>query len=117
MIELGPGAFACGVCGAVYPDSAQAQTCESFPVEPETVQPGTMIRVGNASAHAGPGLVSTSFVLGLDDPRGEAHTRYYRASFLWGRADFRLDEFEVVGPATHQEWREAVEREVGESQS
>jgi hypothetical protein len=51
-----------------------------------------------------------SYLLGLDDPRGEAHVRIYRASFLWGRADFKVDEFESLGEVSEAEWREAVAR-------
>jgi hypothetical protein len=53
--------------------------------------------------------VRTSYLLGLADPRGPAHARIYRASFLWGRADFRYGELTVRGPATEAEWRAEIE--------
>jgi len=106
----GPFAFECEVCGSVYADRDLAGTCEVFPAEPETIAPGTLVRAREGGAGTGLGWVTKSFLLGLDDPRGQAHLRLYRASFLWGRADFREQDLEPLGPATEAEWRAAVER-------
>ena len=110
MTEIGPFAFACDACGSVYTDRDRAVVCESFPVEPEAIAPGCLVRAVEGGPGTGLGRTSGSFLLGLDDPRGEAHIRLYRASFLWGRADFRASELESLGPATDAEWRAAVAR-------
>ena len=110
MKGVGPFAFACEVCGSVYSDRDLAGACEVFPAEPETIAPGTLVRAREAGPATGLGRVASSFLLGLEDPRGQAHIRLYRASFLWGRADFRESELESLGPATEAEWRAAVER-------
>ena len=110
MKQTGPFAFECEVCGSVYTERDLAASCELFPAEPETIAPGTLVRAREAGPGTGLGWVTASFLLGLDDPRGQAHIRLYRASFLWGRADFREYELEPLGPATEAEWRAAVER-------
>ena len=110
MKQLGPFAFVCEVCGSVYTDRDRAGACEVFPAEPETIAPGTLVRAREAGPATGLGWVTKSYLLGLDDPRGQAHIRLYRASFLWGRADLRDNELEALGPATEAEWRAAVER-------
>src|SRR5512145_2726919 len=98
----------CVVCGSVYPDQAVADRCASAPAEAESIVRGTLVRPVAAGAGTGLGWVTGSFLLGLDDPRGDAHTRLYRANFLWGRADFRLGELESLGEVTEAAWREAV---------
>jgi len=110
VTEIGPFAFACDTCGSVYSDRDRAVVCESIPAEPETIAAGSMVRAREGGAGTGLGRTTGSFLLGLDDSRGEAHIRLYRASFLWGRADFRASELESLGPATEAEWRAAVER-------
>ena len=82
-------------------------------MQAETLVRGTLVRPVAAGEGTGLGWVTGSFLLGLEDPRGEAHVRFYRASFLWGRADFRAGDLESLGPATQSEWMEAVAR--GES--
>ena len=109
MNELGPFAYACEVCGTVYSDRDLAGACEVFPAEPETIPPRTLVRARHGGPGTGLGYVTKSFLLGLEDPRGQAHIRLYRANFLWGRADFRAGELEPLGPATEAEWRAAVE--------
>ena len=42
MIEVGPFAFQCEVCGSVYSDRDLAGACEVFPAEPETIPRGTL---------------------------------------------------------------------------
>jgi hypothetical protein len=106
--QLGPFAFVCEVCESVYTDRDLAGACEVFPAEPETIAPGTLVRARDAGPATGLGWVTKSFLLGLDDPRGQAHIRLYRASFLWGRADLRYYELESLGPATEAEWRAAI---------
>jgi len=108
--QVGPFAFTCEVCDSVYDDRDLAGACEVFPAEAETIAPGTLVRAREAGPATGLGRVTGSFLLGLEDPRGPAHIRLYRASFLWGRADFRAPELEPLGPATDAEWRAAVER-------
>ncbi len=110
MKQTGPFAFECEVCGSVYTDRDLAGACEVFPAEPETIPAGTLVRAKSGGAGTGLGWLTKSFLLGLDDPRGQAHIRLYRANFLWGRADFRADDLEPLGPATEAEWRAAVER-------
>lgn len=110
MRQAGAFAFECEVCGSVYTDRDLAGACEVFPAEPDAIPAGTLVRAREAGPGTGLGRVTASFLLGLDDPRGQAHIRLYRASFLWGRADFRVHELEPLGPATEAEWRAAVER-------
>ena len=110
MKEHGPFAFSCEVCGSIYTDRDLAGACEVFPAEPDEIPPGTLVRAREGGAGTGLGRVTTSYLLGLEDPRGQAHIRLYRASFLWGRADFRASDLESLGPATEAEWRAAVER-------
>jgi hypothetical protein len=110
VIEVGPFAFQCEVCGSVYSDRDLAGACEVFPAEPETIPPGTLVRAREGGPGTGLGWVKKSYLLGLEDPRGQAHIRLYRASFLWGSADFRAGDLEPLGPATEAEWRAAVER-------
>jgi hypothetical protein len=99
----------CPVCGTVYDDEERAARCAAVRAEPEEIAPGTLVEVRGAAPATGPGLIARSFLLGLDDPRGEAHTRFYRANFLWGRADLRAADLIARGPATEAEWRAAVE--------
>jgi hypothetical protein len=103
-------AFICAGCGSVYSAKEVAEPCESTPAEPETLARGTLVRPVAAGEGTGLGWVTGSFLLGLDDPRGEAHVRFYRASFLWGRADFRAADLESLGTVSEAEWREAVAR-------
>jgi len=110
VIETGPFAFSCEACGSVYMDRDRALACESIPVEEEAIPAGMLVRAVGAGANTGLGRTTASFLLGLDDPRGQVHIRLYRASFLWGRADFRREELEVLRPATDEEWRAAVAR-------
>jgi len=108
--DAGADHHPCSVCGSIYRTADEASRCERAPVEPERISPGTIVEVSPEDAPAtGPGYVRTSYLLGLDDPRGPAHTRMYRASFLWGRADFRFGELSVRGPATEAEWRAEIE--------
>jgi hypothetical protein len=94
----------------MYDSAERAERCAAAPVEPEEIPPGTIVDVpGQDAAATGPGLVRNSYLLGLDDPRGAAHARIYRASFIWGRADFRAGELVVRGPATEAEWRAEIE--------
>lgn len=94
MTDPGTAASACAVCGSVYPDPADAVRCRAFPAEADELARGTLVRVRAAGAGTGLGWVRGSFLLGLDDPRGAPHTRFYRANFLWGRADFRIGDLE-----------------------
>jgi hypothetical protein len=110
VTSTGPFAFACDVCGSVYTDRDRAGACEAFPAEPEEIAPGTLVRAREAGPATGLGWLKRSYLLGLDDPRGQAHIRLYRAAFLWGSADFRVGELEPLGPASEAEWRAAVER-------
>ena len=71
---------------------------------------GFLVLAREGGPGTGLGWVRKSFLLGLDDPRGQAHLRLYRASFLWGRADLIASDLEPLGPATEAEWRAAVER-------
>lgn len=103
-------AFLCDVCGSIYADATEAVRCASTAEESESICRGTLVRPVAAGAGTGLGWVTGSYLLGLDDPRGEAHVRHYRANFLWGRADFRLGELESLGVVSEAEWREAVAR-------
>ena len=110
MRQVGPFAFACEVCGSIYTDRDLAGACEVFPAEADEIPAGTLVCAREGGPGTGLGRVTTSFLLGLEDPRGQAHIRLDRASFLWGRADFRASQLESLGPATEAEWRAAVER-------
>ena len=110
MMDSPTSAYICAVCGSVYPAKETADRCASSPTEPEMLEKGTLVRPVAAGEGTGVGWLTGSYLLGLDDPRGEAHTRVYRANFLWGRADFRLGELESLGVVTEAEWREAVAR-------
>jgi hypothetical protein len=103
-------AFICDVCGSVYPEKEVAERCASVLAEPEALERGMLVRPVAAGDGTGLGWVTGSFLLGLDDPRGGAHVRFYRASFLWGRADFIVGDLEPLGVVTEAEWREAVAR-------
>ena len=100
----------CSVCGSMYASAEEAARCALVPAPPEEIPPGTLVEAAGAAPETGPGYLTRSFLIGLDDPRGPAHTRFYRVSFLWGRADFRAEELVSHGPATEAEWREAVHR-------
>lgn len=110
MTDSHTSAFLCAVCGSVYPDQGVAERCEAIVAETEVHVRGTLVRPVDAGEGTGLGWVTGSYLLGLDDPRGDAHVRLYRASFLWGRADFRVGEIESLGVVTEAEWREAVAR-------
>src|SRR5689334_9654550 len=114
MKSFGSSAHACEVCGSIYTDAEQALACEAVAPDPEVIPPDTLVEVVDGAAETGPGQVTRSFLLGLGDPRGAAHSRFYRARFLWGTADFRAGDLRSLGPATEAEWREAVEN-MGES--
>jgi hypothetical protein len=102
--------FPCPTCGAMYDSAERAELCAAVAPEPEQIPRGTIVEVSEAHAAAtGPGYVRKSFLLGLDDPRGPVHARIYRASFIWGSADFRLGELTVRGPATEAEWSAEIE--------
>lgn len=94
----------------MYTSRDLATACEAHEVEPETIERGTLVRPRGTGPGTGLGWVRRSFLIGMDDPRGPAHTRFYRANFLWGSADFRAGDLESLGPATEAEWRAAVER-------
>ena len=98
----------CDVCGSVYVWPDDAARCAAVPAEPEILTSGRMVEARDAAPQTGAGYLTGSFLIGLDDPRGEAHIRFYRVSFLWGRADFRINEIIDHGPATESEWRTAV---------
>ena len=100
----------CPVCGSVYESAEEAGRCALAPAPPEAIPPGTLVEAAGAAAETGAGYLTRSFLIGLDDPRGPAHTRLYRVNFLWGRADFRAEELVSHGPATEAEWRDAVSR-------
>jgi hypothetical protein len=104
-----PSLHACPACGSVYASEDDARRCGALPVPPEELGPGTLVEAKGAAAETGPGLVGGSYLLGLGDPRGEAHTRLYRVSFIWGRADFRAADLVARGHATEAEWRALVE--------
>jgi hypothetical protein len=106
---FGRGAHACRVCGAIYPREEEARQCEAFAVRPEEIPARTLVEARGAAPETGLGLVTGSFLLGLGDPRGEAHTRLFRVNFIWGRADFRAEDLIPRGPATEAEWRALVE--------
>jgi hypothetical protein len=94
----------------MYDSAERAAACAAVAPEPEEIPPGTIVEVSQEHAAAtGPGYVRKSYLLGLDDPRGPAHARIYRASFVWGSADFRMGELAVRGPATEAEWRAEIE--------
>jgi hypothetical protein len=100
----------CPLCGSLYASAERAEQCAAVAPEPEKIPPGTIVEVSEEHAAAtGPGYVRKSFLLGLDDPRGPVHARIYRASFVWGSADFRMGELAVRGPATEAEWRAEIE--------
>ena len=98
----------CQVCGSVYVWPDDALKCSQFPAEPELLHPGSLVEARDAAPQTGAGFLTSSFLIGLDDPRGDPHTRFYRVSFLWGRADFRVEELIDHGPTTEAEWRAAV---------
>jgi hypothetical protein len=103
--------FPCLVCGSMYDSSERAAQCAAVAPEPERIAPNTIVEVPEPdAATTGPGLVRRSYLLGLDDPRGPAHARLYRASFLWGSADFRFGDLAVRGPSTEAEWRAEIEK-------
>jgi hypothetical protein len=94
----------------VYAEQRLVEQCEGAAAEPEALFRGTLVRPVAAGEGTGLGWVTGSFLLGIGDPRGDAHARFYRASFLWGRADFSVDDLESLGVVTEAEWREAVAR-------
>ena len=110
MTDSRTSAFVCAVCGSVYPERSLLEQCEATAAEPGVYVRGTLIRPIGAGGGTGLGWLTGSYLLGLDDPRGEVHVRIYRANFLWGRADFKVDEFESLGEVCEAEWREAVAR-------
>lgn len=110
MADSRTSAYICDVCGSVYADAGIAAACAGHEPEAETIATGSLVRPLDAGAGTGLGWVTGSFLLGMGDPRGEAHVRYYRASFLWGRADFLASDLEAIGVVTESEWREAVAR-------
>lgn len=103
-------AYVCDVCGSVYPSAEQKRACVERPADPEVLECGSLVRPIDAGSGTGLGWLTGSYLLGLDDPRGEAHERLYRASFLWGRADFKAADLESLGVVSESEWREAVAR-------
>lgn len=99
---------ACPVCGSIYESQEEAARCAAVPAPPEEIPPGTLVEARDAAPETGAGYLTRSFLVGLDDPRAPVHTRFYRVSFLWGRADFRAEEIVSHGPTTEDEWRQAV---------
>src|SRR6185369_5620177 len=100
---------ACPVCDSQYDSAERAARCAAIAARPEEIPPRTLVEARGAHSATGPGWVTRSFLIGLDDPRGEAHSRLYRTSFIWGRADLTAADLIVRGPATEAEWRAAVE--------